>query len=1060
MQLKQLRDMQFEPVKLPPFYAPVVLSAPQVTISDVRFVQEQSTLLHVLTLGLATQLNQHNFQVDVYKLHTKNSQTTVSLKTDNRYQLALQLNTSGDHGQLQLDVSGAPSAIEITGNLDGHFQDVEVAGDFQLQTNLTDAALPIVFDSHIERLLLPQLGTINRANLQLTGVLDKFQLKAHAALATPWWSDVALDLYLTGSPQKTDIQQLKLSSVDGNIDANGTIDLNRTPQLALQVKGTNINLASHIPRSEALLNLDSDIALSVIESSWQVDSETLNLTSSWYQHMAKLSARLRYNSAGSFALDNLQVVVGDNTLTGDLQLDESGVLQGNSDIRLSDLAQLHPKASGNMVANINVQGPLRQPAVVFQSEGANLAFEQYGVAHWQSDVALAWTAESPFRIDVQAQQIQLADELALDLAMNSTGNAAAHSVDFRILSDWLQIEAQLNGALDNHRWFGQLLSSEVHRNDIVFSLARALNVSLDWQNHEYQLASGCWLNSNAARFCIEQLSYAHNQFKGALLGEALPLITWFKGGHRRLKQLQTDSLFDFSVALEADHYGLSALSASGDFTPATWQFFDEEQRFFVNKLGYEARLQDGQFKIQTEFQSDALGQIAVHSSLPMTSGVSQIDLQQMQMTARVSRFELSPWAFLVPRVEKLKGVINSELEANFHSQKLAIYGDLSLSEAGLVNKDLGLDITSLNQHIAFDGNSLQTSGQFSLGNGPATLTGRASWIDGGTANFKIQGQKLTYDDNLMAQLSVSPDLDIALSESEVKVSGKLVVPQANVKIKSIPEAALKPTTDIRLPDVSTTSSAKGPILNLDLELLLDPQKNKTVNLDAFGLTTALTGNLAIRGNGNITAIGEVSLLDGTYKAYGQNLLIRQGDLLFNGPVEFPTLQIEAVREPQVTSDDVVAGLRVTGPARQPQVTVFSLPEMAQSQALSYLLTGRALGARSNDSQETTLTNALISYGLNQSENVVAKLGKNLGVKDLSLAMEGQGDSSKVAVSGTIAPNVKLTYGVGVFDAVSEVALRYQVLPQLYLEAVSGLSNALDVFYEFTYEPEEKAEEEQ
>jgi translocation and assembly module TamB len=57
----------------------------------------------------------------------------------------------------------------------------------------------------------------------------------------------------------------------------------------------------------------------------------------------------------------------------------------------------------------------------------------------------------------------------------------------------------------------------------------------------------------------------------------------------------------------------------------------------------------------------------------------------------------------------------------------------------------------------------------------------------------------------------------------------------------------------------------------------------------------------------------------------------------------------------------------------------------------------------------------------------------------------------LSLSGTIAPGLKLRYGVGVFDSVSEVAIRYELLPKLYLEAISGVSNAIDLYYEFSLE---------
>ncbi|MEP2603116.1 MAG: translocation/assembly module TamB domain-containing protein, partial [Paraglaciecola sp.] len=148
-------------------------------------------------------------------------------------------------------------------------------------------------------------------------------------------------------------------------------------------------------------------------------------------------------------------------------------------------------------------------------------------------------------------------------------------------------------------------------------------------------------------------------------------------------------------------------------------------------------------------------------------------------------------------------------------------------------------------------------------------------------------------------------------------------------------------------------------------------------------------------------------------------------------------------------DDVVAGLRVEGGVESPTVTVFSEPEMEQQQSLSYILTGRDLGDSSDDSQDTILTNALLSLGLGQSENLVSKAVNKLGFQDVSLDTSGQGDDTQLSLTGTISPGVQLRYGVGVFDSESEVAIRYELLPKLYLEAVSGLESTLDIYYQFS-----------
>lgn len=72
--------------------------------------------------------------------------------------------------------------------------------------------------------------------------------------------------------------------------------------------------------------------------------------------------------------------------------------------------------------------------------------------------------------------------------------------------------------------------------------------------------------------------------------------------------------------------------------------------------------------------------------------------------------------------------------------------------------------------------------------------------------------------------------------------------------------------------------------------------------------------------------------------------MRKGELLFSGPPDQPLLNIEAIRNPDATEDDVIAGVRVTGSADQPKAEIFSDPAMSQQEALSYRCAGRVWAA--------------------------------------------------------------------------------------------------------------------
>uniref|UniRef100_UPI0023533996 translocation/assembly module TamB domain-containing protein n=1 Tax=Pseudoalteromonas sp. TaxID=53249 RepID=UPI0023533996 len=189
---------------------------------------------------------------------------------------------------------------------------------------------------------------------------------------------------------------------------------------------------------------------------------------------------------------------------------------------------------------------------------------------------------------------------------------------------------------------------------------------------------------------------------------------------------------------------------------------------------------------------------------------------------------------------------------------------------------------------------------------------------------------------------------------------------------------------------------------------------------------------------------------GTYLAFGQDLIIRTGQIGFSGSIEQPYLNIKAIRNPENTANDVIVGVTLTGNIEQPTLKIFSEPAMDQAQALAYLLNGQPLG-EGDSSSDAMLTQLLLSQGVSRSEGVVSKVGETFGLSDVSLSSKGTGDNTKVEISGYVAPSLQVKYSVGIFDSLSEVAVRYQLLSQLYIEITSGLYQNVDVLYKFDWE---------
>jgi len=223
-----------------------------------------------------------------------------------------------------------------------------------------------------------------------------------------------------------------------------------------------------------------------------------------------------------------------------------------------------------------------------------------------------------------------------------------------------------------------------------------------------------------------------------------------------------------------------------------------------------------------------------------------------------------------------------------------------------------------------------------------------------------------------------------------------------------------------------------------------------VDIDGLGLTGKLHGDvLVVEPPGQpATASGELSISDGRYEAYGQKLTIRTGRLLFaGGAVTEPGLDIEAVRKPAA---DVLVGVRARGKLRAPKFTVFSEPAMSQSAQLSWLVLGRPLGGGTSDSERSRLQTAALMLGMSGGESIGKRLGDELGLDEVSVGSEAGEDVNQASllVGKYLTPDLFVSYGIGLFEAVSTLRLRYTLSSRWKLVgATSATESSADLIYE-------------
>ncbi len=221
----------------------------------------------------------------------------------------------------------------------------------------------------------------------------------------------------------------------------------------------------------------------------------------------------------------------------------------------------------------------------------------------------------------------------------------------------------------------------------------------------------------------------------------------------------------------------------------------------------------------------------------------------------------------------------------------------------------------------------------------------------------------------------------------------------------------------------------------------------------------------------LTATGEFSLAkDGTYRAYGKQLLIQEGRLIYAGnQVTNPGISLRALHTVKRLgfasgsqsiysgSDTIVVGVDVSGTLDKPVISLFSDQSvLSQGDILSYLLFGYPQSQASGASSLVLLNAATDMMGGKENKNIINNLQQSLGLEDLSVGSteyydyqnETSHNTTTFNVGRNLGHNLSLHYSIGLFQPIQIFSLRYQINRHLILQTeTSTLENGGDLLYQ-------------
>ncbi|MDF9619674.1 translocation/assembly module TamB [Pseudomonas entomophila] len=827
------------------------------------------------------------------------------------------------------------------------------------------------------------------------------------------------------SPFEGDLTQVRLSQLAlsaGQGKAGGSVALRFADTLAWDV---DLQLSALDP-AYWLAELPGTLA-GPLRSQGELKNEQLKLKA-----QLDLKGRLRGQPAllkvdadgagDNWTLGSLTVQLGDNRINGSGSLQQR--LAGRIDLDLPRLGQLWPRLQGQAKGRLDVSGTLAAPQGTLVLQGQQLAQADNRVQRLDLDARL----DSAQRglVTLKAGSIRLGDSALGTLDVQGKGDARQQAATLALDGPQLKLDLALDGALSKGDWRGRLASGRIRAGGQDWQLQAPARLQR-LASGQLDFAAHCW-RSGQASLCGEdqrlapepRLRYHLKQFPLDSLAQWLP------------KDFAWQGLLNADINLDMPASGPKG-SVRVDASAGTLRVRDKGLwiDFPYQVLRLDSNLAPRRVDTRLDFRGERLGELSLDTRLdPLGRN------KPLSGEFRLAGLDLAIARPFLPMVERLAGQLNGSGRLSGSLLAPQVNGTLALTGGEVSGAELPTSLQDLSLRALIAGEQVQLSGDWRSGDaGRGQLAGQMTWGQVLAMDLRLQGQQLPVSVEPYAALEVAPDLTVRLVDDKLAITGKVRVPKGKITVRELPPSTVKVSDDTVIVGHQTEEGKPAMAMAMDIDVEVGSDK---LAFSGFGLTANVLGHVHI--GDNLDTRGELSLADGRYRAYGQNLTIRRARLLFAGPIDQPYLDIEAIRK----VDDVVAGIRLSGSAEQPATKVFSEPAMSQEQALSYLVLGRPLNSTGEDSNR--MAEAALGLGLVGAEGLTAGLASNLGIDDFQLDTQGAGNTTSVVASGNLTERLSLRYGVGVFEPANTIALRYKLSKKVYLEAASGLASSLDIFY--------------
>ncbi|MDN2662194.1 translocation/assembly module TamB domain-containing protein [Psychromonas sp. 14N.309.X.WAT.B.A12] len=1097
---------------LPEIVLPVNLLVKKLDVNRFTLIQNQQNLAKINSLQsqfdyIGSAISVHKFALDIPEA---NLDLKGNIDISKRYPMDLQAAIEVKEVQ-QLDPVTLLKGQQVTLTSKGDLSDLAtqinlsnlINATIDNQVDLYSPDLPHQLEVQWDKLAWPLTGepqiTTNNGHISSQGNLNNYTIDIAADYAIPDLPEGDLSLKGQGSLSGLTLSQLLVETLQGQVLLAGK--LNWKEQITwlgdLNLKGLDFKeLSKDYP---ATLNghIKQSVKVSLEDpTQWVFDFPIIDLAGEFLERPLTINGAANGSASNGINVNNLNIINGDNRISANGKVAEVNDLALTLDVQ--DLSKILVDSAGKIQGQVNLAGSFDNIKVNTNLTAKNLSYLKDSVGNLtvQGDATIA---ELPFaNLKVSANNIVASEQKIQSVNVsispeNVSNKAVTHSINVDLESSMANSDLTLAFTQRINDWQAQLKEAVIDSEQGKLILESPFIVTIEQQT--VNVTEHCWLASDKAeskngQLCVNKLSAGEdgdidisiNEFLMASINPFIPDTLTLEGS--------LDA--DVNLSWVNNEKPNIDLSVDGNKIALNIQDTEVQQQpinYPVEQLHIEVKADQKNADFSVQAISDGLinanisGQVSPYDSSPSID--AKLNLQVPNFNA---------FSILIPQVEQLSGHLESDINVTGTLDKPVLEGQILIADTAMKAPSSPVQVSDLNTQIKIEQNKADIAGFFftnnqktpkkksnsfvdtlvaikdtaikntisipqrianiqnddkkEQSNGRVDISGVLDWADEFKADVHLEADQMLIQDYSQIELYISPNIDLIYDKS-ISVDGVINIDKGKITVKELPEGAVSTSSDVIVVDAEETTDSADLPMKLNVKVSMGDK----LRIQALGLDSLIKGDLLVRKEltKELTVNGELTFSEGSYRAFSQELVLQNSRVVFQGLADAPYLNIEAIRDPSDIEDNVTAGVRVTGTPDGIQLTIFSDPSMSQQNALSYITRGYSIESASGDDSTSQLAAILIDLGAGQTDGVMNNIGESVGIKDLSLASSGQGSEQSVGLKGTIAPGVEVSYGVGVFDSFTIFAIRYELFKQFYIEASSGLSQAVDAYYEWDWD---------